>query len=197
MVLSAGGAKASVTFIGPGLSYDCYMAAEYGQVSPGASALDVCTAATNDTIAGRELAGTLVNRSIIYIRMGDTDMALKDCQEALRIMPTLGEAHANLGVALLRLGRLKEALTALDKSVDLGVNKPYAVYYDRALVREDLGDVKGAYADYKRSVDIKPDFLQAQEQLRRFSIMAQQGPGPQANNVKPAAKQRADRFIEE
>jgi tetratricopeptide (TPR) repeat protein len=184
----ADGARASVTFIGPGSAYDCYMAAEYGQVRPGETALDICNTAMNDPIAGRELAGTLVNRSIIYVRMGNADMALKDCEDALKIMPTMGEAHANLGVALLRIGRLQDAMTALDKGIEYGVNKPYAAYYDRGLVREDLGDVKGAYVDYKKAVDIKPDFELAQEQLKRFTIMAQSGPQLVSKNTVPVKK---------
>lgn len=178
-----GNAEASVTFIGPGSAYDCYMAAEYSQVRPGETAIDVCNLALQDAIAGRELAGTLVNRSVVYIRMGNTTAALADCEAALRIMPTLGEGHANLGVALLRLGRLPEALAALDKSLDYGINKTYVAFYDRGLVREDLGDVKGAYADYKKSSDLKPDFQLAQEQLKRFTILAQSGPAQTARNA--------------
>ena len=128
LTLPTHGARASVTFIGPGGAYDCYMAAEYGQVRPGTTALDICNDAMNDPIAGRELAGTMVNRSIIYVRMGNADMALKDCEDALKITPTMGEAHANLGVALLKAGRLQDAMTALNKGIEYGVNKPYAVF---------------------------------------------------------------------
>ncbi len=188
LLVPAHEARASVTFIGPGSSYDCYMAAEYGQFKPGETPLDICNTAMDEPIAGRELAGTLVNRGIIYVRMGNAEMSMRDCEAALKIMPTMGEAHANLGVALLRLGRLQEAMTALNKGIEYGVNKPYAAYYDRGLVREDIGDVKGAYVDYMKAVELKPDFELAQEQVKRFSIMAQAGPQIVSKNTAPVKK---------
>lgn len=177
LALSPGPAKASVVFDEPGLAHDCYMLAEYGtppkskEVSP----LDVCTEALTESSKPTVRAGTLVNRSIIFLRMGNLRRSGIDCKRAIGIAPNLGEAHVDLGVVLMRQGFFGEALDEINKGIELGTNKLYLAYYNRGLVYELLKDANHAYADYKKAAELKPDFQQAADELTRFKVV---GPAP-------------------
>jgi tetratricopeptide (TPR) repeat protein len=67
--------------------------------------------------------------------------------------------------------RYDDALKDINKGIGMGAKKPEIAYYDRAIVDEALGDVRGAYEDYKKAVEIAPDFALASEQLARFKVV--------------------------
>src|SRR3954451_15952300 len=50
---------------------------------------------------------------------GDLAVAIRDYQEAIRLRPDLFDAHANLGVALVHLGRIPEAVSAYRAALKL------------------------------------------------------------------------------
>ena len=96
--------------------------------------------------------------------------AVADCRNAIRIDAKMGEAHANLGISLMKQGKFDEALPALNKGIELGVNKMHVAYYNRGMLYEAKKDVKNAYLDYKKAVELVPDFQPALEELKRFSV---------------------------
>ena len=69
------------------------------------------------------------------------------------------------------LKRYKEALVDINKGIALGAKRPHIAYYDRAIADEALGDIRGAYEDYKKAVELEPDFALATEQLPRFKVV--------------------------
>ena len=52
-------------------------------------------------------------------------------------------------------------------------DKVHLAYYNRGLAREKLNDPKGAYADYKKALELQPDFTLAADQLKRFTVNGQ------------------------
>jgi Flp pilus assembly protein TadD len=82
------------------------------------------------------------------------DSALEDCREALRLDPSSKAATDSLAMALLKAGRLKEALSSYDKAIadDSGAD----AYMGRAIVRERLGDKAGAEADAVQARKLSP-----------------------------------------
>ncbi|MEI9982917.1 MAG: tetratricopeptide repeat protein [Aliidongia sp.] len=56
-------------------------------------------------------------------------------------MPKLAGAYMNRGAVLIAENRPKEAIEALDRSLELGTPEPERAVFDRALARERLGDV--------------------------------------------------------
>jgi tetratricopeptide (TPR) repeat protein len=63
------------------------------------------------------------------------------------------------------------AVADISKGLELIANKPEIAYYDRAIANEALGNIRDAYIDYKKALEIRPDFALASEQLARFKVV--------------------------
>lgn len=166
----AASADAAVTVLGGGLAKSCYEAAEFGGEAH--SGIITCTSALDDTaLSMRDRAATLINRGILRSRTDDATGAIRDYDNGLKIDATLAEGYVDRGAALLALHRYKESLADLNKGIDMGARQPQIAYYDRAIVNEALGNIRGAYEDYKKAVEIQPDFQLAIDQLARFRVI--------------------------
>lgn len=152
-----------------GSAKGCYDAAKAGDPH----GIDTCNFALTQPLLPHDRAATLINRSALKIESGEHKSGLADCDESIRTFPNLGEAYLNRGVALRALGRQQEAIQALSKGIDIGLTRPQLAYFDRALAEEDVGDVAGAYHDYKMALQLEPGFALAATQLTRFKIMSQ------------------------
>jgi tetratricopeptide (TPR) repeat protein len=160
-------ASAATIVIGVnGSAQACYWAAR-GQDTTG---LKICATALSEKLTPRDRAATLINRSALLIKALDYRGGLADCDESIRTYPSLGEAYLNRGVSLRELGELQASIEALNRGLEVGLNRPQLAYYDLAMAKEDLGDTKGAYHDYKTALQLEPDFALAAEQLRRFLV---------------------------
>ena len=62
------------------------------------------------------------------------------------------------------------ALAPLDRAIELESIDLFAAYYNRAIAKENTGDVAGAYADFTKSLELKPGWELAERQLTRFSF---------------------------
>lgn len=170
------GASAAVTVLGSSLARNCYEIAEFGGDTR--SGIATCTEALDDTpLSMKDRAATLVNRGILYSKSDQPKAALADYDKGLAIDDSLGEAYVDRGAVLIVLQRYKEALTALNKGIALGANKLQIAYYDRAIVNEALGNVRGAYEDYKMATQIEPGFVLASMQLARFKVVHRHSDG--------------------
>jgi tetratricopeptide (TPR) repeat protein len=168
-VLAAGHANAVTVVLGGGLAVHCYAIAENGDPN---EAFDTCSQALRDTeISVRDKAATYINRSVVRLRVRDYSGALTDAQSSIDRMPGLSEAYVNRGAALLNMDKPREALESLDKAINMGLDKIHLAYYNRAMAKEALKDIRGAYADLMKVVEIQPDYALAQEQLKRFTVV--------------------------
>lgn len=169
-ILAALPAFAAISVLGSGLGEACYKAAEF-HLNP-KDGLESCTAALEQqSLAGRDRGATYINRGILQMRVGNLDAALQDYDTGLEIDPTLAEGYVDRGVAYISMKRYKEALVDIDKGLSLGTERPHIAYFDRAIAHEALGDIKGAYLDYKHAIKLAPDFQPAIEQLKRFKVV--------------------------
>jgi tetratricopeptide (TPR) repeat protein len=171
VALAAAPATAAVIILGPGLAGSCYKAAEHGKGTD----TSTCDRALEEPMVNHDRAATYINRSVLRLRANDAKGALADCETSIRINSTLGEAFVNKGAALITLGRPAEAVESLSHGIALGAHKLHYAYYDRAMAREDMGDIQGAYQDYKRALEIAPEFQQAVDQLKRFRVVPRGG----------------------
>ena len=168
--VAASQAQAAVTVLGTGVARSCYEAAEYGG-SPH-DGIAECTFALDEAalpIADR--AATYINRGILKSRSDDPNGALDDYNRGLAIGPSLGEGYVDRGAVMILFQRYDEALADIDKGLGIGAKKPEIAYYDRAIADEALGNVRGAYEDYKKAVELAPDFTLASDQLARFKVV--------------------------
>ena len=168
----AASARGGVTVIGGGVAYDCYEAVEYGRVQP-SQAIALCDIALEtEHLRPKDRAATFTNRGILYMRQGNNMRALSDYRKTIALMPELKEAPVNLGAALYNLKRYTEAMTALNEGIEVEDPDAKAIgHYNRGLTHEKLGDIQSAYADFRRALEIKPEFVQASKQIARFTVV--------------------------
>jgi tetratricopeptide (TPR) repeat protein len=168
LIATAGEARAVVIVVGGGAGSQCYATAEYGDPF---KAFDICSRALADReMSVRDRAATYVNRSVVRLRVHDYDGAVGDSNLSIARMPNLSEAYVNRGAALLNLNKPQDALTDLNKAIQLGLDKVHLAYYNRGLTKEKLNDPRGAYADYKKALELDPTFTLAADELKRFNV---------------------------
>jgi tetratricopeptide (TPR) repeat protein len=168
-LMMAAEARASVTVIGGGLAEACSRAALSGKSDVRLE--QSCTEALDkEMLNSRDRAGTLVNRGVLRMRRLNWAAAAKDFNEAARIKPDMGEAYVNRGAVAIGEHRYADSLPDLNKGLQLGVEEPAKVYYNRALAYEGLDDAKSAYFDYQKAVELSPDWQAPKDELVRFHV---------------------------
>jgi tetratricopeptide (TPR) repeat protein len=168
IVATTSQSQAVTIVIGGGLATECYATAEYGDAF---TAFDICTRAlSNQALSVRDRAATYVNRSVIRLRVRDFTGAIADVDQSIQRWPQLSEPYVNRGAALINLDRPQEALVELDKAINMGLEKLHLAHYNRGLAKEKMNDARGAYADYRRALELDPTFTLANEQLQRFLV---------------------------
>jgi tetratricopeptide (TPR) repeat protein len=85
----------------------------------------------------------------------DLDLALKDCDEAVRLNPKSTAAIDSRAFVFLKLGRLEEALAAYDLVIAKDPNNAWPLY-GRGLAKKRLGDGEGGAADMGAAEAKKP-----------------------------------------
>lgn len=90
-------------------------------------------------------------------RWGD---ALEPLDAALRLKPDMTEAHFNRALAFFALDRLPDAIASLERTVAADARWPHA-WRRLGDARLELGDTKGARADYERAIAVAPDDAEA------------------------------------
>ena len=169
--LVAGQASASIVVLGNTLSGSCSKVAVAGREDR--AALDLCSRAlAEEAVNGRNLAATLVNRGVIYMRRGDARAALADFEKAVERDPLLGEAYVNRGAVHVSEGRFAQGLADTERGMALGLTAPERAYFNRGMAREWLEDEKGAYLDYRKAAELAPGWELPREQLARFTVIS-------------------------
>lgn len=167
----AGQAQAATTVLGNGLANICSAAAKSGDDD--LDSLKTCTLAIeNESMSPYDRAGTYVNRGVIRMRRKDYDDARRDFDFAIRIEPEMGEAYVNRGGALVGEKRYVDALLDIDHGLSLGSEEPEKAYYNRGLANEGLDDIKAAYFDYMRAVELAPEWDIPKRELTRFTVIS-------------------------
>ena len=165
-------AAAGIRVVGNTLGQECY---ESTLLAPtprrNTDALAVCDRAVLDaTVSAYNQAANHVNRAEIRLRVSDYQGALDDADTALKIHDGIGIAYLNRAASLVGLERFAEALPVFEHALALGVDRPQLAYFDRGIAKESLGDIKGAYLDYKKAADLDPGMTIARAQLTRFTV---------------------------
>jgi tetratricopeptide (TPR) repeat protein len=162
-------AQGAITVLGTSLAHNCYEAAEFG--GDPRNGVATCSYALEDAMATDDRAATYINRGILKSRNDDPDGALDDYNHGLSLDASLGEGYVDRGATLIVLKRYDDAMADINKGIGMDPKKPEIAYYDRAIVDEALGDVRAAYLDYRKAVEISPGFTLASEQLTRFRVI--------------------------
>lgn len=169
-VVVAAPVAGSVTVIGGSSARLCYQAAE-SPLSPTPETFRLCDEAIDvEPLSEPDRIATFVNRGILRVRAGRVSEGLADFDEAIRRDPSLAEAWFNRGVALMRTAAPERALPAFEQAVVRGTDRPALAYFGRAAAHEALGNVRAAYADYRRASELDPEWDRPRAELARFSL---------------------------
>jgi tetratricopeptide (TPR) repeat protein len=167
-----GHAVAGTVLMNASIGRDCYLATLQGSTPDndrnGLAACNEAVAATYDDRDNHIAA--IVNRSDIRLRMMDFQAAVADAEQAIALNPDQPVAHLNRGAGMVGLKRYSDSISSLDKAISLGVQPLHLAYFNRALAKEALHDIGGAYRDYKRSLELNPQFQLAAQELARFRV---------------------------
>ena len=165
----AGAAQAQVDVTGGGLALACAQAAKAGESLPRFE--QTCTESIEkEMLVPLDRAGTYVNRGVIKLRGQRYDDAVKDFNVAIRYQPTLAEAYVNRAAARIGLRQYGDSLSDINNALQLNVKEPEKAYYNRAVAHEYLDDFKDAWLDYKKALEIAPDWDLPRQQLARFTV---------------------------
>ncbi|HWE46402.1 MAG TPA: tetratricopeptide repeat protein [Caulobacteraceae bacterium] len=164
-----GACAAASLVLGGGMAEDCYKAARANATDR--ASLDLCTEAIEqEALSTKDLASTLVNRSVILLGRRVYDAAVRDLDRAIQLRPQLAEAYVNRGAARVGLKQYQGAVADLDRGLALGAPEPAKAWYDKGLAHEDLGDLQQAYDDYKKASELRPEWQLPKDEMKRFTL---------------------------
>jgi len=172
-LLAAQPAGAAFTVFGNGLAQLCSETAknlEHGIAPPPRAIEDCTTAIEYENLRSRDLAGTHINRGILYMSRANYAAAKRDFDTALAIAPTVGEAYVDRGAALVGLRSFNDAIADIDHGLALGSEEPEKAYFNRGLANEGLDNIPAAYRDYARAAELKPGWGPPLNELSRFTV---------------------------
>jgi len=168
-VLGLASAQAQITVSqGSGPGQECYRHARFG-FDPIAG-IKACDLALEQVLTISDRAATYDNRGVILNQAGRSDEAGEDFAKAIALQPDLGDPYINSGSVLIKKKLYEDALVQINKGLALGVSMPQVGYYDRALALQLLGRYKESYYDYKKALEIEPNFRLASERLKDFVV---------------------------
>ena len=152
------------------LARECYRASTAAALSGSASRADVetCTNAVHyGQLRRADLIATYVNRGVINTAIEDFKAAAKDYNRAIDMNPDVAEAYVNRGNLWFMANHLKEAILDYDKALELGFGQPFVALLNRGMVKEQLGQLEAARADYVAALDKREGWEIALEKLDR------------------------------
>jgi tetratricopeptide (TPR) repeat protein len=166
----AGPPAHAITLVIGGQAGQCYQEARAGRFN--AAARDICTQALDagGGLTNHDLAGTHINRGAMEMQAKDFEAAHADFQEAIKIAPRMGEGYIGEGAYLVLMERYKDAEPLLDRGIELGVEEPEKAYYYRGMARWGQDNFKGAYLDFKKASELKPNWDLPKERLTHFQV---------------------------
>lgn len=166
-------AQRPVMVFGGGIARECFEIVKEDRLFA-ARALEICSSALEqEDLSRSNRAATHINRGILYMRQQSHGRAAQDFDAALRLSPDMAEARINLGAMYYYLGDYAKSVEALNQGVQVkDVEARAAAYYNRGLAHERLGNIEGAYADYREALAVQPEFELAAKQLKRFTLIS-------------------------
>lgn len=165
----------SVSLLASGAADTCAAASAAAQENGRASDADLanCSRAVKLAIHDGARAEALNNRSVLYYARANYDAALADNTAALKLNDRMAEGIVNRGSIFLMQHRAQAASVNFSRALEFNPAHPEKVYFNRALAREDVGDMAGAYADFAQASRLDPQWEQPKREMGRFTIQRQ------------------------
>lgn len=153
-------------------SQACYRASTAAALSSNASPQDIenCDKAISyDKLKRRDLIATYVNRGVINVALEDYVAAAKDYNRAIDLDPNVAEAYLNRGNLWFMSNRYGDAIADYDRALELKVGQPYIALLNRGMVRETVGQLAKAKADFEAALAQREGWSVAEQKLARVT----------------------------
>jgi tetratricopeptide (TPR) repeat protein len=167
--VSAFPAKAGTVAIGNSTARDCYEAA-VARTADRNSFYHCNLALDQEGLSRQDRAATLNNRGALYLRGHNYRSAGRDFDLALKSDANNAEAWLNRAIVSLQMGGDAEALPWIEKSLALNTVRPALAYYSRSIAFERTGNLRAAYNDLRRAVELAPGWRAPLEDLKRYQV---------------------------
>ncbi len=115
---------------------------------------------SRSSLTPEEKANVLYQRAGIRAYLKQTDQAIADYREAIRVYPSHMGAYLALGEALQAAGQTNEAQKVFDQAADSFPNSPL-VFNNRGMFWQRQNQLEKAVADYTRALQLDPNFAVA------------------------------------
>lgn len=123
----------------------------------------------------KDLLATYVNRGILHGAMEDYQKALKDYRTAVELEPETGEVYVNLGNLYLLSQKYDVAIEQYTTAIELTLAKNHIAHFNRAMAYENNKEFANAEADYRRAIELSPEWVLPQLRLERLIRNTQNG----------------------
>lgn len=167
--VSVSPAFAGTVAIGNSTARDCYEAAN-NRTADRNSFYHCNLALDQEGLDAFDRAATLNNRGALYLRSRNYRSAGRDFNAALKFNANNAEAWLNMAIVGLQQGGAAETLPMIEKSLALNTSRPALAYYSRSIAHERAGNIRAAYNDLKRAVELAPDWNAPAEDLKRYQV---------------------------
>ena len=158
--------NAAVTVVGSSDALICYKHAKYGYTSQ--SSVFTCLKALSDnTISKKDHDATRINLGIIYNNKSKPRMALEQFEIAYNNENIRAETLLNQGNSLLLLKDYNGALEKYQASLENNLDDISAIYFNKGMAHEYLGNIDKAVDFYKKAVALNPTLIDYFENKRR------------------------------
>ena len=158
--------NAAVTVVGSSDALICYKHAKYGYTTQ--SSVFTCLKAISEkSISKKDLDATRINLGIIYNNKSKPRMALEQFEIAIKNKSMKAEVLLNQGNSLLLLKDYKGALEKYQASYDNNLEDISAIYFNKGMAHEYLGNIDKAVSFYKKAVTLNPSLIDYFENKRR------------------------------
>jgi len=130
---------------------------------------------------------SLAHRGTAHLLAGDLERGRRDFATVARLAPNDAEAWNSIAWGYFMGGHGQEGITQIERALTMQPDNPHFID-TRAHIREVMGDLPGALADFRRAFSLKPSIKLAQEGLER--VAAKIAAAPAATWVGPTPEKR-------
>jgi len=164
--LGSSNLSAAITVVGSSDAHICYKNAKYGSTTQ--SSIFTCLKAISEkTISKKDLDATRINLGIIYNNKSKPRMALEQFEIAFKNESMRAEVLLNQGNSLLLLKDYNGALEKYQASYENNLEDISAIYFNKGMAHEYLGNIDEAVSFYKKAVTLNPSLIDYFENKRR------------------------------
>lgn len=136
-----------------------------------ADSISTCDdALSSGSLDRKDTAATYVNRGILEMSRERYDVAEKNFDSALNLLPKLAEAHVDLGATLMNMHKYGDGVKETELGVQLGTKEPERAWYNLGIAYERLGDIQKAYESYRQASILDPKWQDPKDEMARFTV---------------------------